>query len=500
MNPDTAYEKLVQWSKEVAYLRSVNGLLHWDQRTVIPPKGHPHRTEQIALLVRIIHNRMTDPQINDLIAAAEASGHVKNRESIEAVNIREWRRSYDRIAKIPEDLAVALSRASSEGQAAWERARPENDWTTFRPHLEKLVALKQEQADALGYETERYDALLDDYERGETAAGLEPVFSRLAGELPSRVERIRTGTQLPVKKPFTFPIPAQKAFAETVVKQIGLDMDAGRLDISAHPFTSGIGPGDVRITTRYAEHDFSGSFFATIHETGHAMYHQGLPYEHWGTPFGRPISLGIHESQSRMWENMVARSRSFWQHFFPQLTNACPDFEGISMSDFLTAVNRVRPSLIRVEADEVTYNLHIIIRFELETALMRDDLTVADLPEAWKDKMENRLGIRPPDYRSGVMQDVHWAAGAIGYFPTYTLGNLYAAHLFAQAEQRIPELSDLIARGDFVPLLSFLRKEIHTEGSRHLPRDLLRKVTGEDLNPDVFIDYIDRKYAELLNI
>ncbi len=298
----------------------------------------------------------------------------------------------------------------------------------------------------------------------------------------------------------SFPIADQRAFAIEVAKQIGYDFRGGRLDVSAHPFTIGIGPGDVRITTRYSENDLSEAFFSTMHEAGHAIYHQGLPLEHWGTPFCRPISLGVNESQSRMWENLVARSLPFWEHFYPQAQARFTSLENVQVKDFYFLVNEVVPSLIRTEADEVTYNLHILLRFELEVLISRGDLDVEDLPTAWNEKMEAYLGLTPPDYALGVMQDVHWSSGSIGYFPTYTLGNLYSAQFFARAEQDLGNLSDQMARGEFAQLREWLRDKIHSQGSRYLPKDLVRTVTGEGLNPGCLIDYLERKYITVYRL
>jgi len=499
MNVAEAYQQLVSHSKETAYLGSAIAVLHWDQRTQIPPKAHAHRVGQLATLAKMRHQMVTDPIIGEMLAVVEDSDLTHDPISIEAVNIREWRRSYDRAAKISEELAVALARASAEGQSVWEKARPKNDWPLFKPYLERIVTLKREQAEALGYEQEPYDALLDDYERGETARSLEPIFSRLRPALVDLLEQIKGSARVSdlCLQRMRFPIADQESFAKAVAIHIGYDMDAGRLDVSAHPFTTGIGPGDVRITTRYKESSFSEAFFSVIHEAGHALYHQGLPLEHWGTPFCRPVSLGINESQSRMWENMVARSSAFWRRFYPEAQAKFAALHDVPFESFLLSVNEVTPSLIRTEADEVTYNLHVLLRFELEVALVRGDLQVDDLPAVWNEKMRAYLGLTPPDYSSGVMQDVHWSSGSIGYFPTYTLGNLSAAQFFAKANEQITDLEYQISRGDFSELLGWLRRNIHSQGSRYLPRDLIRHVTGEDLDSKYLIDYLNRKYTKI---
>jgi carboxypeptidase Taq len=442
---------------------------------------------------------VTDPRIGDWLAILEGSELTTDPLSVPAVNIREWRRSYDRSTKISEKLAVEIARACAEGQAIWEKARPLNDWITFVPYLDRIVSLLREEAEALGYEDEPYDALLDGYEQGETVKNLQPVFDRLTKALVNLLDRIKGSSQptsAKLQEP-RFPMADQKAFSIEVAKQIGYDFQGGRLDISAHPFTTGIGPGDVRITTRYSENDFNEAFFAVIHEAGHGIYHQGLPLEYWGTPFCRPISLGVNESQSRMWENLVARSTPFWKHFYPQAQAMFASLRDFSLEDFYFMVNEVSPSLIRTEADEVTYNLHILLRFELEVLLSRGDLEVKDLPAAWNEKMAAYLGMVPPDYALGVMQDVHWSSGSIGYFPTYTLGNLYSAQFFAQVERDLGSLDDQMERGEFNPLREWLRDKIHSQGSRYLPKDLVKEVTGENMNPGFLIEYLERKYATL---
>ncbi|MGC8907685.1 MAG: carboxypeptidase M32 [Desulfomonilaceae bacterium] len=499
MNPNEAYSKLCARSAQVSYLASAMAVLHWDQRTSIPPKGHGHRANQLAALAQMHHALVTDPVIGDWLAAVEASPATRDPLSVEAVNVREWRRAYDRAVKIPERLAVALAKASAETQSVWEVARPRNDWAALKPYLEQIVRLKREQAEALGYENEPYDALLDLYEPGATAAMLEPIFRTVVDALVDMLHAIQA--HAPAKRSslesLTFPIKEQRRFAESVAMAIGYDMEAGRLDVSAHPFTIGIGPGDVRITTRYRETSFTESFFGVVHETGHALYHQGLPLEHWGTPFCKPVSLGINESQSRMWENIIARSKPFWKFFYPLLQQTFPALEVVSLDEFYVSINRVAPSFIRTEADEVTYNLHVLLRFEIEVMLCRGELEVEDLPEAWNAKMKRYLGVVPDSYSRGVMQDIHWPSGSIGYFPTYTLGNLYAAQFFRRLAQDIGDVEQLIEKGDFTQILTWLRQKIHSQGTRYRPRELLKVVTQEDLNPQRLIQYLSEKYGDI---
>lgn len=502
MTPQEAYNWLEQDSKETAHLASFGKLAGWDQATYTPKKGHAHRANMQGALAKLLHGRSTNPTIGEMLAQAEASELTRDPRSPQAVNLREWRRSYDLQTKIPERLAVELAQVTAEGQAVWEEARPKNDWEGFKPVLKRIFALTREAADAIGYAEERYDALLDQYEPGATARGLEPVFKGLREATVDLLGRTQSSAQKPDRSILHrhFPRAAQEAFSKAVMGKIGFDMGAGRLDTVAHPFMEGIGPGDVRLTTRYEENNFNMGIFSSVHETGHGVYGQGLPTEYYGTPMGTEISLGIHESQSRTWENLVGRSMGFWRYFWPEAQTRFGAFEGVGLEDFYRAINEVRPSLIRIEADEVTYNLHILIRFEVELALLRGTLEVDQAPEAWDGKYQEYLGIRSPNYADGVMQDVHWASGLIGYFPTYSLGNLYGAQFFVQAEKDLGNLQEQFARGEFAPLLEWQRENIHNQGSRYWPRDLLKKVTGEDLNPQYLVEYLNRKFGALYGV
>jgi carboxypeptidase Taq len=502
MTPEESYQWLVAHSRETAILQSVEQLLAWDQRTCIPPKGHDYRAKELTLLARLIHERQTDPRVGEHLGQVDGSALVADPESPEAVNLREWRRTFERLTRIPQELAVALAQAGAEGQTAWEETRPQNDWPRFQPFLERLVDLSRQEAEALGYTTEPYDALLDGYEVGETAAGLESLFATLRKFLVGLLDAIRGSSFVPDEAVVhrLYPRALQEQFCREAVTRIGYDFTAGRLDPTAHPFSTGLGPGDVRITTRYDEHFFNSAFFGTMHEAGHALYSQGLPPEHWGTPRGDDVSLGIHESQSRMWENLVGRSLGFWKSFFPRAQELFPALRDVALEDFHCAVNRVAPSLIRVEADEVTYNLHIICRFELERSLINGGLEVRDLPEAWNAKMQEYLGLTPPDNRDGVMQDVHWSAGLFGYFPTYSLGNIYAAQFFARANEEVGGLEERFARGEFETFLQWLRDNIHSQGCRYRPLDLVRRVTGEERNSRFLQEYLARKFKDLCGL
>lgn len=502
MNSKEAYGQLCDQSKRVSYLASAMAVLHWDQRTSIPPKGHAHRANQLAALAQIHHRMITDPKIGEWLSKIEESSVHQDPLSVEGVNTREWRRVYDRAVKIPERLAVELAKAASEGQSAWEKARPENDWFVFKPFLERIVSLKREQAEALGYEKEAYDALVDSFEHGASVSELQPIFKVLIDGLVEILDAIQGSSKTHASRLETlkFPIETQKAFALQVAQALGYDMEAGKLDVSAHPFTIGIGPGDVRITTRYSEDSFGESFFGVVHETGHALYHQGLPVEQWGLPICKPASLGINESQSRMWENMIARSRPFWIFYYPKAQEYFSALRDIPLEEFYRSLNQVSSSLIRTEADEVTYNIHVLLRFELEVMLCRGELDVEDLPEAWNAKMKKYLGLKPPSYSDGVMQDVHWSSGAIGYFPTYTLGNLYAAQFCSKMAVDMQDLEGTMQRGEFSSILEWLREKIHIQGARYLPRELVQTVTGEQLDPQYLMNYLRKKYFEIYDV
>lgn len=482
MTSDEAYQELRRRAVETATLHSCAAVLGWDEQTYLPPGGIEHRGNQLALLAGLAHDKATDPRIGELLAHCEQSDLVADPESPSAVNVREWRRRFDREAKLPKSLVEALARTTTSAQQEWAVARGKADFARFRPWLEKIIHLKREQADAYGYNDNRYDALLDDYEQGITTRQVRDLFENLRDDLVRLVERLVTAAKRPNITILhrDFPVDRQRIFGEAAAAAIGFDFHRGRLDSTVHPFCSGIGPGDCRITTRYNPKHFSESFFGILHETGHAMYEQGLDPAHFGTPMGDAVSLGIHESQSRLWENNVGRGRGFWRHFFPRARQIFHEaLRDVSEDEFLFAINNVQPTFIRVEADEATYNLHILLRFEIEEELINGRLDVADIPNAWNDRMVRFLGIMPPDDRLGCLQDIHWSAGLIGYFPTYTLGNLYAAQIFDTASREVGDLDTLFKHGEFRPLLDWLRHHIHQHGQRWNAGNLIKRVTGK---------------------
>ncbi|HET6246207.1 MAG TPA: carboxypeptidase M32 [Tepidisphaeraceae bacterium] len=494
-----SYDALISTIKQISLLGSIGSVLGWDERTQLPPKGFAHRADQSSMLAKMCHEWFTSPAIDNLLAEVETSALAGEPESDVAVNVRETRRAYNRAVKLPGALVEEMSRTEVMAQQAWGEARAKSDFPAFRPWLDKWVELKRQEAACVGYAANPYDALLDQFEPGETAADVRRTFESLRGPLVELIGKIvDSGRRAPVEIfERDYPVATQEKLAKEASAAVGFDFSAGRLDVSLHPFCTGLGPGDTRLTTRYDARDFSGALFGVLHETGHGLYDQGLPAAHFGTPLGEAISLGIHESQSRMWENLVGRSRSFWKFFLPKVRSAFPGpLAGVNEDQWYFAINDIRPSLIRTEADEATYNLHVLLRFELEEAMLKGDLSPADLPGAWTEKMQKYLGLTPPNDAQGCLQDIHWSGGAIGYFPTYTLGNLYAAQFFEQARKDLGDLDAQFAMGDFAPLLGWLRENIHRHGKRYLPRQLVKKVTGSDLSAEPLLRHL-RKKAEL---
>lgn len=497
MTPTAAYAELVRRAKEVAVLQSCSSVLGWDQQTYMPKAGAGFRGEQLALLAGLTHQKATDLAIGDLLGTCEGSDLAHNPDTVEAANVRELRHGYDRATKLPQRLVEELARVTTAAQEAWQEARSKDHFPTFRPHLERVLELKREEADAVGWAGHRYDALLDEYEPGATAAEMRTLFAGLTAELAPLVRAATdAGPSRTDVLARDFPVDRQKLFAESAAAAIGFDFAAGRLDTTAHPFCSAFGPGDCRLTTRYNPRFFPEAFFGVLHEAGHGMYEQGLLVEHVGTPCGSYCSLGVHESQSRLWENQVGRGRPFWDHFFPRLKQAFPGtLNDVTPDDWLTAINVVKPSYIRVEADEATYNLHVALRFELELALLSGELAVADLPGAWNDRFKALFGLTVPSDREGCLQDIHWSFGGVGYFPTYTLGNLLAAQLMRAANRDLgaESLAAAFRVGDFAPLLGWLRQRVHTPGRKYRPGELCRRATGEPLSANPFLDYLRGK-------
>lgn len=508
MDSAALYDELITRVREAFLLTSCSSLLSWDEQTYMPSGGAAHRGNQLGMLAGLHHERITHPRIGELLAELAASSLVSDPLSAPAVNIRELTRTYRRLSRLPRSLVEELARTIPLSQRAWVEARQQNEFSRFAPWLDKILTLKRREAEALvdgesGGPQSLYDALLDEYEPGARAADIAEMFTELGRELVPLVNKLTHARRQPDRELLRreFPLDRQRQFAETAAKAIGFDFHTGRLDTAHHPFCTHIGPGDLRITTRFKLHDFNDSFFGVLHEVGHALYEQGLDPEHFGTPLGEAVSLGIHESQSRLWENAVGRSQAFWRHFFPQAQQMFPDaLAAAKFDEFYFAINEVEASPNRVQADEVTYNLHIVVRFELEQVLLSGELLAADLPAAWSEKYRHYLGLTPPNDAEGCLQDIHWSEGLIGYFPTYTLGNLYGAQLFAAARQALPELDEQIARGEFSPLLGWLRENVYRHGHRFAPTELVRRATGKQPSHASFIAALQAKFAPLYGI
>lgn len=499
----STYDRLCTHAREVAILSSTQSLLGWDERTKLPPAGGEYRAEQMSYLAGLIHKMQTAPEVGEWLTELAGSELVADASSDTAADIVNLKRDYDRKAKLPQALVEELAKLSVLGQQLWVEARKENDYGRFRPLLERTIELKRQEAAAIGFDDQPYDALLDEFEPGAKTADVAKALAGLRDQLVPLVAAIGASARKPNVAALKghYPVAKQEEFGHRCATAIGFNFQQGRLDTTNHPFCSTMGPCDVRLTTRYDEESLAGSLFSTLHEAGHGIYEQGLREERYGLPTGEAVSLGIHESQSRMWENLVARSHAFWEYFYPIAQQTFGEALGkVSLDDFYFAINDVRPSLIRTESDEVTYNLHILIRFELELALINDELTVADLPEAWHAKYREYLGIQSPTDSDGVLQDVHWSSGAFGYFPTYSLGNLYAAQFFEQAEKDLGNLHEMLGRGEFQPLREWLRTNIHAQGRKCPAAELGRRITGSPLSHDALIRHLRTKFGPLYDL
>lgn len=500
--PSSAVARLTEHLRPIVDLRAAAGLLGWDQETHMPPEGAEARANQLATLARIVHRMFASPDTRSLLEAAEQAGPY-DPDSDEAGLVRITRRDFDKITKLPTEFVAERARARAISTQVWREARPTNDFAAFRPRLETMVDFARREADYLGYTDHPYDALLDNFEPGMTANEVRALFGRLREVIVPFVRSIVQRGPV-VDAAFLsqdYDEAGQERFGLEVAQAFGYDLCRGRLDRSPHPFASGFSQKDVRITTRYRRDDPMSAIFGIFHEAGHAMYEQGVDPALERTPLSRGTSLGVHESQSRMWENLVGRSRGFWRHFLPRLQDVFPDqLRDIEVETFYRAVNIVRPDLIRVEADEATYNLHIMLRFDLELALLEGALKTADLPDAWNAKMQEYLGITPPDDRDGVMQDIHWSGGAIGYFPTYTLGNVISVQLFEAAVRAAPAIPEEIGRGQFGSLLSWLREHVHRHGRKFFAKDLIKRATGAELSPEPYLSYLQQKFGEIYGV
>jgi len=492
--------RLKELDREIVHFVHMIDILDWDQQTYMPEFASDARADQLALLESMSHQRNTSPELGELLESLDSENPVLSEQ--DRAFVREVRRRYTKLVKLPESLVATFARERSLAQSVWVKAKEADRFADFAPNLERLVDLSREIAECYGYSEHIYDALLDTYEPGMTAAEVTQVFDNVARSLQPLVAAIADAPQ--VRSDFLereYPAALQEQIGRDILTDIGFDFKRGRLDVSAHPFTTTLGPHDIRLTTNYALNYLPKSLFGSIHEGGHGMYEQGISAELHGTVLGEGTSLGIHESQSRSWENIIGRSLPFWKHYYPRLQGAFQQQLGeVSLYEFYCGINKVEPSCIRIEADEVTYNLHIILRFELEKMLLSGDLAVKDLPAAWNDRMKELLGIAPPNDKEGVLQDVHWSAGLIGYFPTYALGNLYGAQFAAKIRDLVPDIDTKLENGDFSSVLSWQREHIHPYGKTYSAGELCEKATGSRLDPGFFIEYLNGKFKDIYGL
>lgn len=500
----TSYEQLCRLVREASLLGSTGGLLSWDQETMMPHGGVELRSEQMAQLARMSHELATSPRINALLKECEGDAKLL-KDPLAAANVRWIRHDYDRRTRLPAELVEEEAKLGSLGQHIWADARKESNFGRFRPHLEKIVDMLRRKASCYGWAKggEAWDALAEDYEPGATAKDIAAVFTPLRDRLQNLLDDIR-GSKRKLTNAINeikVPLEKQREFVTFIAKQIGFDFNRGRLDTSTHPFCGGSHCNDVRITTRYREDSTLDALGSVMHECGHGIYEQGLLFKHFGLPMGNAVSLGIHESQSRMWENQVGRSKAFWKWATPHARRIIGGAAAkLSVDDNYAAANRVKPDFIRVEADEATYNMHIFVRFELERAIIAGDLDVKDIPGEWNAKYKEYLGLKVPDDRRGCLQDVHWSGCSMGYFPTYTLGNLYCAQFFEKASEDISDLQRQIERGEFSELREWLNENIHQHGRRFTAAELCRRVTGKPLSADPLLRHLEGKLRPLYGV
>jgi len=492
-----AYRSLLALGEELALLSGVQALLGWDQEVLLPAKGIPYRGRQMAWLSGMAHEQFTRPEVGEWLAAAENELGTPGDAGEEPVvaNLREWRHRYDRETRLPKRLVEEFAAVRVEAKAAWAEARRRSEFALFAPHLSRLIDLSREKAAAWGATGARaYDLLLDTYERGATVARVGEVLDDLRARLVPLVEEATSRERFNLDRlDGRYPVEKQAAFNREVAESLGFDFGAGRIDTAVHPFCSGMAPEDTRLTTRYDESNFLSSLFGVLHEAGHGLYEQGLPKDWYGQPAGGSVSLGVHESQSRLWENHVGRSLPFWERWLPRAAEYFPNLAKLSPEDLYDAVNRAELSRIRVEADEVTYDLHVALRFELEQAIFDGSLEPEGIPAEWNRLFESYFGLAVANDAEGCLQDIHWSMGMFGYFPTYSLGNLNAAHLAAAALAE-PEVASAFASADYGPLLGWMRQRIHRRGSVLLPDDLVAEAAGTPASAEPLIAHLRRRY------
>lgn len=487
---------------EVADLNGVQAVLGWDQQTYMPPGGSETRGEQLSTLARITHEKFTSIRIGELLSGLSHTGSLQDPDSDDARLVRVTAREYAKRTKVPSEWVAEFARVTAMGNDAWVVARTESNFAKFQPFLEKIVNLRRRYAEYFKPYDHIYDPLLDDYEPGLKTRDVMTIFARLKEEQVKLIKEISSKPQ--VDDSFImqdYNESKQWDFGVEVITRFGYDWQRGRQDKAAHPFTTTFGYGDTRITTRFLQKNSASALFSTMHECGHALYEQGISPSLRRSLLFNGASMAIHESQSRMWENLVGRSLEFWTFFYPQLQALHPQhLSKVSLEKYYKGINKVEPSLIRVEADEATYNLHIMLRLEIEIALMEGKLAVKDLPDYWNQKMKEYLGITPPNDAKGVLQDIHWSGGSFGYFPTYALGNLVSVQLWEKLLEDIPALPTRIRSGDFAELLTWLHEKIHVHGAKYDPQEMVLKVTGSKITPEPYLRYLKKKYSDIYQL
>lgn len=501
-----SFQRLRDIGRKIYLLSHIDALIGWDQEVSMPSGAIEERAEQLSYIEGLLYDESTSAELGSALSEMGASEENPRGKAglsdTESAYVRVLYKMYRKQVKLPKSLVMEFAKQTSIAQNKWVEARKKNDFELFKPHLAGILELTHEKVEKLGYEEHPYDALIDEFEPETTTADIKPVFKQLRDGLKELVQKICCAGQ--VENGFItrkYPLRRQEQFGREVLEDLGYDFTRGRLDVSAHPFTTSLGADDVRITTRYNEEFFNSGIFGIIHEAGHALYELGFSEDVRGNVLADGTSLGIHESQSRMWENMIGRSVPFWERYYPKLAAMFPEALGdISFDRFYRGINKVEPSFIRVEADEVTYNMHIILRFELECALLTGELKVENLPDKWNSTFKELLGLTPPSHAEGVLQDIHWSMGAFGYFPTYALGNLYAAQFFSALQSELPNIEEMIRDGKFSDILLWLRKNIHSYGSTYTAEEICKKITGKSLEPAPFLEYVNGKFGTVYDL
>lgn len=493
------YEEYKQRMRRIADVRHASALLQWDQETYLPKNGAAFRGQQISTLHEMSHQLFADEKLGDILEELVSSSDLNEDDKR---NVTLTLQDYRKNKKYTSEFVRKLSDQVNKTFHSWIESRKQNSFNLFEPDLALLVELKKQESEILGYQDHPYNAHLEEYEKGATVKMIDGLFSALLPELQNLYNKIRLKPQVDDSFFYQhFPKQQQWDWGMFLIKELHFDFNSGRQDISEHPFSTSFNPHDVRITTRISENDLANMTWSCIHETGHGLYEQGLPAEHYGLPYGEPCSYSIHESQSRLWENNVGRSKPFWSHYYSSLQKFFPEqFQNVSADTFYKGLNKVQPSLIRTEADEITYHLHVYIRYQIEKALISGKITTAEIPEMWNTQYQDLLSVKVPDDKNGCLQDVHWSHGSFGYFPTYSLGSFYAAQFYYAAFDVDKELENKIGRGDTKPVLQFLREKVHSKGRRQKSEELCQQVTGNSLDVKFFVRYLLDKYDKIYDL